>query len=57
MSERDTRWLAWTFVVIAVLAAVVLGLMATGRLRVDWEWPGLLVGATLLAVLAIMRLR
>jgi hypothetical protein len=39
------------FVGLAVAAAVGIAAMATGRLRVDGEWPGLLVGLVLLMAL------
>jgi hypothetical protein len=45
------HWLAVVFVLLALLSAVALWLLATGRLRVGSEWPALLVGAVLLAVL------
>jgi uncharacterized membrane protein len=51
MTSRRTQWLAWLFVGLAVAAAVGIAAMATGRLRVDGEWPGLLVGLVLLMAL------
>jgi len=45
------HWLAVVFVLLAVASAASLALLAGGRLRLDGEWPGLLVGGVLLLVL------
>ena len=45
------HWLAVVFVLLAVASAAGLALLASGRLRLDSEWPGLLVGAVLLLLL------
>ena len=49
--------MAWVFTLIALLGALLLGLMVTGRLRIDSEWPGLLLGLVLLVLLAVARRR
>jgi hypothetical protein len=50
MSRLRQHWLAVVFVLLALLAAGGLLAMASGRLRIDGEWPGLLAGALLLLV-------
>lgn len=48
------RWrkhrLALVFVFLAIASAVSLLLMATGRLRVDTELPGLLAGLAIVII-------
>jgi hypothetical protein len=41
------HWLASAFVLFGLLCAAGLVLLATGRLQIDSELPGLLVGAVL----------
>jgi len=55
VTRRRTQWLAWVFVGLGVAAAIALGAMVTGRLRVDGEWPGLIAGMTLLLLLFLLR--
>jgi hypothetical protein len=45
--------LAVVFVLLALLSAAVLYLLASGRMQLASEWPGLLVGAVLLALMAV----
>lgn len=49
--------MAWAFIAVALLAALLLGLMVAGQLRVASEWPGLLLGLVLLVLLALARRR
>ena len=44
------RWLAGVFVAVALVSIVLLALLAGGHLKLDSEWPGLVVGAVLIAM-------
>ena len=57
MSFCRQHCLAVVFVLLAVLGGLVLALLAGGYLRVDNEWPGLVVGALLLLVLVLALCR
>lgn len=55
------RWrkhrLALVFLVLAIASTVSLVLLATGKLRVDSEWPGLLAGLVILTVFLLATRR
>lgn len=44
------RWLAGAFVAAALASVALLSLLAAGYLKLDSEWPGLLVGAVLVGL-------
>lgn len=45
------HWLAVVFVLLGLLSATALFLLATGRLQLRSEWPGLLAGGLLLVLM------
>ena len=51
------HWLAVVFILLTILASAVFVAMAAGWLRLDSEWPGLVVGAVLVALLLLLRIR
>ena len=57
MPRWRKHWLALVFVLLAGVSALALILMATGRLRVGSELPGLMIGLSILVIglLAIRR--
>jgi hypothetical protein len=57
MPRWRKHWLALGFVLLAGVSALALILMATGRLRVGSELPGLMIGLSILVIglLAIRR--
>lgn len=56
MPERRQYWLAVVFFAAAIAGAGIIGLMLAGRLRVDSEWPGLVIGlGALVLILAVAR--
>ena len=57
MPRWRKHWLALMFGLLAGVSALALILMATGRLRVGSELPGLMIGLSILVIglLAIRR--
>lgn len=45
------HWLAVVFVLLALLSGAALFMLVTGRAQLASEWPGLLVGVILLALI------
>ncbi len=57
MARFQNAKLSLIFIVLAIGCAIALGLMISGRLRIDSEWPGLVVGAILLGVVLFIARR
>ena len=57
MARFQNAKLSLIFIALAIGCAIVLGLMISGRLRIDSEWPGLVVGAILLSVVLFIARR
>jgi hypothetical protein len=56
MPERRKYFLAIVFSAAAIAGAGIIGLMVAGRLRIDSEWPGLVIGlGALVLILAVAR--
>lgn len=57
MPRPRTQWLALAFVAVAGISVLLLGLMASGRLHIDSEWPAVAIGGVFIAltVLALRR--
>lgn len=53
MSRPPTQWMAFVFIALGAVFASLIALMVTGRLRIDREWPGLVVGGLLIAVMLL----
>lgn len=45
--------MAFVFIALGAVFASLIALMVTGRLRIDREWPGLVVGGLLIAVMLL----
>ena len=47
------HWLAWVFVLLAVACVLGIGLLVSGRWRIDSEALGLAVGAVLVVLIGV----